>query len=427
MAEVIIAVHRGAISNTTGNQTFTLTSSEHTGKDFTPKAAMFIATSAVSDDTEAVNAVLSIGVTDGTFDGYMHANAEDNQTASDCTRSKDETACMGFLSPGSGTVAGEATFVSFGTNAVTISWDDAPTVASLMTVILFGGDDLEADTGAWAAVTADVDVAVTGVGFKPDILFNLSNSKAIEGSSNDFSISLGIAIRDADESVSSCAARMYVDDAEAVTTDARIRVDPGCIGQQGGGGDLYELKSFDSDGFTATPRFAGTERSIYLALKIGNASKSLQIIRPPYAVEDVAYDVGFRPNFLFGMLPRVHRYGFSSASGLADRTAVLGLGVATPDAAYANYVRSVDDITLGNTDDASFAVGGTGASGVFLEVSNDDGTASAGDGYKADVTSFDVRGYTLGWARVDNLEDTLVVLAVGGNPDRSGDIEGNMQ
>jgi hypothetical protein len=118
----------------------------------TPKAAIFILGSGITDGTAADEARFAIGFCTGaTNEGYIGWQEQHNVGTSVTDTTQSNVLSIGILDPGAGTTAGDADFDSFITNGVRINWQDAPDAAYLMTVILFGGTDLSAHANVLSA------------------------------------------------------------------------------------------------------------------------------------------------------------------------------------------------------------------------------------------------------------------------------------
>ena len=131
---VDIATVRAAATTSVETQDFTISGFG------TPKAAMFIVTKGVTDNTAAAGAMMAVGFTDGTRDkcGTVHAK---DANATSVTEATFSTAHCIFLIDDTGTLA-TATFDSWITDGVRIDWADAPPSAYLVTVVCFWGSGI---------------------------------------------------------------------------------------------------------------------------------------------------------------------------------------------------------------------------------------------------------------------------------------------
>ena len=138
---------RAAVNTSTGNQTFTADLG-----GVVPSAAIIVLTSATTDGTPASDAILSIGITDGSNHACLLNDSEDGQSTTDTKRNHYSDRLVQVNDPGTVNSLATGAFASFSSNSLTINWTDAPPSAYLLTAILFGGTE----------ISAKVDSIVTG-------------------------------------------------------------------------------------------------------------------------------------------------------------------------------------------------------------------------------------------------------------------------
>ena len=162
--DIICTVHQEAANTSTGNQTFT-------NNDFgggTPKAAIFIVTKGVTAGTAIDDIQFSYGVADADAQWVVSCQSEHGQADSDADNQSATDECIMLLAA-DGTIDGEANWVSFGADAVTVNWANAPAAAVLVTVILLGGADLSVDVGTISLTTENGTTNATP-GFVADLV-----------------------------------------------------------------------------------------------------------------------------------------------------------------------------------------------------------------------------------------------------------------
>ena len=163
MSDVRIAVTRVAAPTSTGTQDITISGFG------TCKAAFFILTWGVTDDTVAAHAQWAFGATDGTRQ-WANSSQSTDGVGFTINHTRGLTDKCIFIHNTTGGIDGEAGFSAFITDGIRIDWTDAPAAAELLTVVLFGGDDLSvrADVINLGAVTTAQTYG--DMGFEADLL-----------------------------------------------------------------------------------------------------------------------------------------------------------------------------------------------------------------------------------------------------------------
>jgi len=188
---VVVAIADFQIQTSSGNQT--ITTSEMCG--VTPDAMLIFLGGATSQGVWQNGSYhYSFGISDGTSH-FCVAGAGSNELYWDenCDYnteggySRDHV--LGVCSPTSTTPSAIASFSSFVTNGVTITWNNAPPAGYYGTVVFFGGSSLElsmdkitepyfGSSGYSCGGTANcIDHNVSGLGFEPDMLICISNNR----------------------------------------------------------------------------------------------------------------------------------------------------------------------------------------------------------------------------------------------------------
>ena len=148
---VTVAITRVACSTSGGTQDITTTDLG----GLTPKAAIFILSSATADGTAANHAQMSIGATDGTSQWATTSIIRNGQTTSDVYSRSSNTRVFQILNTTTGALSGDAEFSSWLTNGIRINWTDSIGTAFLFTVVFFAGSDLSVKAGTISASTTD--------------------------------------------------------------------------------------------------------------------------------------------------------------------------------------------------------------------------------------------------------------------------------
>lgn len=257
-----------------------------TGTSFTPKAAIvWYQRSINAVDTFTEHANMGFGYTDGTNDRCAGFTSEDNQTSSDSAEYSYATAVIHTSNP-TGTLTTQdsfATFNSFLSNGMRITWSDYPSASFKIHVLFLGGSDLtnvKVGTVLTTDGSAGGSTGITGVGFQPDCVIFLGAFSTADNLSTYGSLFTGAATGSSNQWTQSNiteTARSTMDTWQFYSHDSCISI------QQSSTGVLcYQasLTSMDSDGFTIneTTDTIGTIPIYYLALKggsyaVGNATE----------------------------------------------------------------------------------------------------------------------------------------------------------
>ena len=146
------------------------------GLGFTPKLAIFTASTATVNRTQAAHKNVIHGMTDGSSQWAFSAVSRDNRGTSDVNRSTTASSAI-HLVTATGVIDGDATGVGDGSagnpgpidNGWRLNFTNPPASAYLCLVVFLGGDDLQVDVGISAGLTTGTDVI--SVGFNPELFF----------------------------------------------------------------------------------------------------------------------------------------------------------------------------------------------------------------------------------------------------------------
>ena len=184
MSDVRFAVTRVAAPTSTGTQDITVSGFG------TCKAAFFIISGAVTDDTIADTAQIGFGATDGTRQ-WSHACRSTDASANVAGNRRGMTdKCVHLSLAGLSGVDGEAGFSAFITDGIRIDWTNAPASAFLVTVILVGGDDISVRADTINLGTATTAQTYSSMGFEANLLLCSGPNNAM-ADGNDTLVSSG--------------------------------------------------------------------------------------------------------------------------------------------------------------------------------------------------------------------------------------------
>ena len=370
---VDIATVRAAATTSVETQDFTISGFG------TPKAAMFIVTKGVTDNTAAAGAMMAVGFTDGTRNKCGTISAKDANATSDTDTTFDTDSCI-LLADDTGTLA-DAVFDSWITDGVRIDWTDAPPSAYLVTVVLFGGSDI-ADVYAshYRAAATGNTLDITAPGFQPtDLLTVLAHDFVAPclclGAVHDDGAS---TVTQACTIYSSRNARQNGENA-GYTTETYgsliLRTDGTLFGTQ-------SYSAFDSNGFSATTggSAAASQDVIYLALRITNHDSYVGTFTTPTSTgNDAQTGPGFKPQFVL-QLPTNHaalNTNYSTGEG-----GTFGVSVIDDTNQFSNMIADEDGAATTDTESQ--------ADDQAVVLHDDDGTGL----FATAFVSFDTNGFT---------------------------------
>lgn len=347
-----IQVTRVACNTSTGTQDITISGFG------TPKAALFVVTRGVTDETLAAHAIIGWGVADGTNQRAFTAKHEDNQgtTDADCRCMTDECIAINDVD---NTIDGEANFDSFITDGVRINWGNAPAAGYLLTVILFGGDIQVNVRDITTTATLGATTSDTTCGFEPDVIFFGGNGFI---PFNDFNNTaylpvLGIATN---ESGGIKQGLMAVTDGNGFTTSGAgvhhsNKYCQAAYFTSGGYAGAMELTSFDANGFTVTHRedTTVTVPAAFLAIKFDDNSQfELDFIDSPTSTGDHDItSIGFQPNFVYQLVSFIDTEESSDTAGAEAGS--FGISVFDGTNEYCIMISTEDNVGTTNTNSIS--------------------------------------------------------------------------
>lgn len=262
----------------------------------TPKAAIFIFSNAVTDDTIASDLVFGVGFTDGTRQNCNSVYHEDGVTTTDTDRISSSSKVV--IHPLS---SWHYSFNSWITDGVRINVDAAAGSAVLCTCILVGGSDV---SNAYVNYKDDLGtgtsaVDITDPGFEPDLVFitGIGNS-SIAGTTQSI-FSFGVGHNDGVDTQRVSMINSVTGSGTSLTT-AYVGNDS-ITGQIHSGALSWDgvIGAYDASGFSITPNSsAGLDIVFYLALKFtNNPDIDLFDLTIPTSGNYAETNPGFTPNF----------------------------------------------------------------------------------------------------------------------------------
>jgi len=395
---VTVAVTRVACGTSGGTQDITTTDLG----GLTPKAAIFILSSATADGSAANHAQMSIGATDGTSQWATTSIIRNGQTTSDVYSRSSNTRVFQILNTTTGALSGDAEFSSWLTNGIRINWTDSIGTAFLFTVVFFAGSDLSVKAGTISASTTDQAEVTTTTTFTPnDVIFSAIGHTAWNNTSDAGAApQLGMAHNGTsiDQGV---VAHQSTDGSSGSVTDGALYTTR--IGAILSGGSLsrsYELSAFLSDGFKVKSHGAGAQIFGYLALNYGGkASSYVGTVASPTSTGNAANTApGFTPNFV--TLLSSHLSATGTIQSTSANSLALGFSGFSSTAAFSTAI--ADEDGSATTDAQSLS------DNVPLILPLPDGT----NGLVTSTYSLDSTGYTLNYTTVQASGRYMIVWAI---------------
>lgn len=350
----------------------------------TPKAAILIAVQATANNTFRDDAGMSYGFVSGASNqGVMSIFADDNQDSMVCKRRSTTSYCV-MLIDDSGSVNGRASFNSWISNGIRISWADNFDNAYFITAIFFAGTQLSASVGKFTpASVQNNSVNVTAPNFRPNFLFFTGGRSTFADTVlNDCFLYMGVC----DDSLNQYSTYMRTRNSTGASQNTcEIQQNRAVYDQLGS--TALEITAYTGSGFTATTRDANwvaNDDILYLALKMANHDNHVQVINPKTSAGNQGYTgYGHTPQFVF-IIPT-----FSTAYASNSECSV-GTGK------WAQGPYNVEDMI---TNESSVGVSNTKSlsdNGNIIQHSDDAGSAAAG--YTASFVSADADGFTLNFS-----------------------------
>lgn len=377
-----------------------------------PVAALYALTGGTAIGTIVSPARLGLGVTDGTTQRAFGALAEDAVAAgsADAQTRVDDATVIQWPNTSSGALDGEASWSAWRTNGSEISWADLMTSAHQLGAIYFFGSRVRA---AVVQVTGDATigntVAVTGLGFKPNLAIALCTNSAFPADTNAsfWRSGIGLACQGKD-GIEQASSFMSVRDRAGLNTacaqsvyDTRFmsEVQGSAAGSITLGAGLV-LESFTDDG--AVLRTEDVAAALVLVVLFLYVPHELAIRSTPLSTSTAGSQaitgVGFRPQAYFGIGTSLASMNSTSGTGTAGH---LSFGVVTPDDEGC-WSASAEDAA--GTSDTYSLTAGTG----FSVLDN-----SGGVDWDASHVSFDDDGATLSVGTASTSDRAHAMLFVG--------------
>lgn len=329
---------------TSGLQTFV------SGNDV-PKAAMFFCNLATST-VAVVDAVMSVGLTDGVRQFAITSASDDNVGTTACSHRTSNTNCIVQLVANTRAIGAEAAFSRWVDGGIEINWTTSPGSSIIVTCVLFFGDNLSAYVGDWAGSTD-----VTAPNFAVDqVIWMGALNKAYNATNDNYTAAI-LAVGFADKDVTGINPSLRAVNLDGVTT-----TDCGIYVQNDSWGVTVELSDFDSQGFTTADHEGGSPPVLYCYLALGYSGRvqhwAGNINTKTASGNGVHTEPGFKPQFVMHLLSPANSANIELL-GDTDGAGVFGIGVFTATNASQALITDYDGQTTSDTESRAAASPGS--------------------------------------------------------------------
>lgn len=380
-----------------------------TGVGFTPRAIILWAGLNTADGFRNGQLDFEVGFASGVGENRAVCGmARDNVATSFAQRNRTEAFCF-FRQDNNGNDVARAELASFDSDGFTLTWSANVGPASIIHFLALAGDVVSAEVGSFNLTTGTGDVAVTGVGFRPDFVLMLwTFTEAVDTDTTHLGMGIGMAVSSTQRGA---LATVNEDGANPPDTWRQQRSSQ-CIlvlaPSTGAQDAIADFVSMDSDGFTVNKSDgpAATVSIFYLALR--GARWAVGTFNQPGSTGNQATTgVGFPPRALLLL-------SFQAAADdtiLAEHKIMMGCGTGAT-ARGCTSIHSVDGVTSQNAENLQ--------RDLIAQMITADTTIDA----EGDLTSLDTDGWTIDWTTVDAVARQLLYLAIGDDAPRGGGGDG---
>lgn len=368
------------------------------GCGFTPKVVLMWCTDQTAAGT-AANAIFALGASSApSVKQAVNVASEDN-VATTVTRRDGTAVRMIHLRSTAGTIIGSANLDSLGADGFTLDWVTVDGTSRLWHWLALGGEELEVDIDDFAKSTgaAPDTQAVTGVGFRPDVLILFTTDTINDAS--DAQIGIGFAAANGEQAGAASMGNAQA----AASTRHKLLAKALTMLYPTVNSTLFEggVDSFDADGFTITwsTNDATAHRIRYIALK-GLRGFVEQTASPSSGTPPVAQSVtgvGFAPKAVLFLT--AHDSAGTSIGGHGSLS--LGVAVSSSDQRCAGFfdehAADPTNAVQDHDDDAC------------LSIFNASGSIDA----VGELDAMTQDGFDLSWTTLTVAETAFAFLALG--------------
>lgn len=390
-SNITVTQDRVALNTSTGNQALV-----HASAD--PFFALIRTTGATADATYSGTLRSGLGITDGTRQVSMAWHSSNGSTIGTQfggSRGATDTMWVQTVS-GALTVDGEASFVSWDDDDLTVNISDAPASAFLAHYLVMGGTDGSSYVNKLSLTSQDTEATLThSLGDDgPNLIIVFSGAGAIDDASdNNYRFSFGIATFDG----ATITQRGYIEGETNSTNPSavgsyltNIYVGGNCAGA-GSPTSLFEVTSVDGTSIGITPRTGDANVDVMVAcIKLDNATANIFDMTLPTATGDVSHSVGVDASYVLALLSMATAYNTAYANSQAGAFAITSINATNQfcNGFTVQDNRTTTSITKAKTDDQAIVMG------------DHSGSSGASNSFAATFTSFADNNLNLNYTAV---------------------------
>ncbi len=290
-----LVVDRFAVSNGTGNKTFT---SPVVG---TVVGALIFGSHAINDGAWIADASMSIGAVTGVANEWNinSLTGDGDNPSDDQVRSSDINCVRIDIGAGGGVPAIEAEFVSFPASGIQLNFTQNNDANVFIIIVFFLSDtiSIHADDQAGSA-TIDTVVDVTTPGFQPDVVLMSSAHQDFDEIRSGFGrISMGVALNDGADKQRGL---LWRSQSGVSPTNPQAKLTTNRVSGDAANAQLkYEVDDFDANGFSVISR----EHTIinkdfgFMCFEVDGLKTYIDDVDLPNANGEVSFNVGFKAGF----------------------------------------------------------------------------------------------------------------------------------
>ncbi len=387
----------GSFTKATGNAPASQAITHNLGA--TPKA-LILWTAGQTVQTVAPSFRYGMGFSDGVT-SYAFAAASQSGVNPSNSSQRFANKALTLVQWGEVLVA-EADLVSWDATTFTLNWTTNNNSATLIHYMLIGGAGVAAKVVNWQAPGTTGPKAVTGVGFQPDLVLNMSGSNSLLNAAPALKQGAELALGAMNKAGEQWVTASFINDADnsspvavrSQRTDAAFAV--ASVFPDGIFAHLASFSSMDADGFTLDfSQASNATQAVSLALRgVDSKLGSFNTVSGPSAIQSIT-GVGFQPAAVM-----LGTWGSPASASVLDYARfALGASDGVEQGAIGIWQTSSASTLNYGAQSTGRVVNKPGSAGVILSA--------------ATLSSLDSDGFTLNWSVLDPAEsDQFFYLAL---------------
>ena len=391
----------GSFTKTSGAAPASQTITHNLG--VTPKA-LILWTDGKTNESFSSHYLFGYGFSDGVTSKSAAASSEDNVSPDNAARRIANKALT--IVQYDQTLLAEADLAEWNSASLTLNWTTNNSVAYVVHYLIIGGADVSAKALSWQMPGSSGNTAVTGVGFRPDLLLHVHAGSGLTASPPAIGVHAGMGFGAMNAAGEQWAMATLVSDGATTSSTGRSqRTDAAILAVKmsdttPGIAKQASFASMDADGFTVNFTVSTNPNAgqvISLALK-GLDSKIGWFDKATAAApaEQTITGAGFRPATIL-----LHSFQDVAQPGAVVH-ARLGLGVSDGVSQGSSAFQAVSNVSTSSVD------GIDKTSKVFIKLNNNTPAVDA----EANLSSLNADGFALNWTTNDAVATQMLYLAL---------------